>query len=39
MGPWVIVGTHALGGTLVLLDGAPDFPDAGRLWQLVSGTG
>ena len=35
MGPWVIVGTHALGGTLVLLDGAPDFPDAGRLWQLV----
>jgi acetyl-CoA synthetase len=35
MGPWVIAGTHAVGGTLALLDGAPDFPDAGRLWQLV----
>ena len=35
MGPWVVIGTHALGGTVVLLDGAPDFPDAGRLWQLV----
>jgi acetyl-CoA synthetase len=35
MGPWVVLGTHALGGTLVLLDGAPDFPDAGRLWQFV----
>src|SRR5262249_30085546 len=22
-------------GTLVLYDGAPDFPDAGRLWSLV----
>lgn len=35
MGPWVVLGTHALGGTVVLLDGAPDFPDAGRVWQFV----
>jgi acetyl-CoA synthetase len=35
MGPWLLVGTHALGGTVVLFDGAPDFPDAGRLWRLV----
>jgi acetyl-CoA synthetase len=35
MGPWLLIGTHALGGTVVLLDGAPDFPDAGRLWRLV----
>jgi acetyl-CoA synthetase len=35
MGPWECIGTHAAGGTLVLLEGAPDYPDPGRLWQLV----
>jgi acetyl-CoA synthetase len=35
MGPWETVGTHAVGGVLVLFDGAPDFPDAGRIWRLV----
>jgi acetyl-CoA synthetase len=35
MGPWLLIGTHALGATVALLDGAPDFPDPGRLWQLV----
>jgi acetyl-CoA synthetase len=35
MGPWLVIGMHALGGTVALLDGAPDFPDPGRLWQLV----
>jgi acetyl-CoA synthetase len=35
MGPWEIIGTLANGGTLVLYDGAPDFPDPGRLWSLV----
>jgi acetyl-CoA synthetase len=35
MGPWEIVGTLAGGGTLVLYDGAPDYPDAGRLWAFV----
>ena len=35
MGPWEIVGTLANGGTLVLYDGAPDFPDGGRLWAFV----
>ena len=35
MGPWEIVGTLANGGTLVLYDGAPDFPDADRLWAFV----
>jgi acetyl-CoA synthetase len=35
MGPWLIVGSHALGATVVLFDGAPDFPDPGRLWRLV----
>ncbi len=35
MGPWEAIGTHALGGTLVLAEGAPDFPTPDRLWQLV----
>ena len=35
MGPWEIVGTLANGGTLVLYDGAPDFPNPERLWALV----
>ena len=35
MGPWEIVGVLANGGTLVLYDGAPDFPGPDRLWALV----
>jgi acetyl-CoA synthetase len=35
MGPWEIVGTLANGGTLVLYDGAPDYPAPDRLWALV----
>lgn len=36
MGPWEIVGTLALGGTLVLYDGAPDHPGPDRLWEMVA---
>jgi acetyl-CoA synthetase len=35
MGPWAIFGTLINGMTLALFDGAPDFPDAGRLWRFV----
>jgi acetyl-CoA synthetase len=35
MGPLSIIGTHACGGTLLLYEGSPDVPDAGRLWQLA----
>jgi len=35
MGPWEIVGTLANGGTLVLFDGAPDYPAPDRLWAFV----
>jgi acetyl-CoA synthetase len=35
MGPWEIVGGLALGATVVLFDGAPNFPHADRLWELV----
>jgi acetyl-CoA synthetase len=35
MGPWITVATLANGATLVTYDGAPDWPDPGRLWSLV----
>ena len=35
MGPWLVFGTLTIGATMVLYDGAPDHPDAGRLWRLV----
>ena len=34
MGPWTVVGGHALGATIVFAEGAPDFPPD-RLWRLV----
>ena len=34
MGPWMVVGVGALGGTVVYLEGAPDWPHD-RLWQAV----
>ncbi len=36
MGPWVISGALMLGARLVIYEGAPDWPDAGRLWGLVA---
>jgi acetyl-CoA synthetase len=35
MGPWLVFGGLLLGATIFLYDGAPDFPEAGRLWELV----
>jgi acetyl-CoA synthetase len=35
MGPLSTFGTHALGATLLLYEGAPDTPDPGRLWDLA----
>ncbi len=35
MGPWATIGTHALGGTLVVFDGAPDHPGPDRALRLV----
>jgi acetyl-CoA synthetase len=35
MGPWTIIGNHTFGGTIFLYDGAPDYPTADRLWQIV----
>jgi len=35
MGPWSIIGNHNFGGTILLFDGAPDYPDAERLWEII----
>lgn len=35
MGPWLVFGTLTVGATMVLYDGAPDYPDPGRLWRMV----
>ena len=35
MGPWLVFGTLLLGATMVLYDGAPDYPGPERLWALV----
>lgn len=35
MGPWEIAGTLLLGGTFLLYDGAPDYPEPDRLWKMV----
>jgi acetyl-CoA synthetase len=35
MGPWTIVGNHHFGGTVLLYNGAPDFPTVSRLWETI----
>src|SRR5437867_2236984 len=35
MGPWLVAGRLMLGATILLYDGAPDFPDASRVWSIV----
>src|SRR5713226_2961035 len=36
MGPWLIIGSLALGATMVLYGGNPDFPAPDRLWRMVA---
>ena len=35
MGPWEVFGTLLLGATMMLYDGALDYPGPDRLWSLV----
>ncbi len=35
MGPWLVFGTLILGATMMIYDGAPDFPAPDRLWALI----
>jgi acetyl-CoA synthetase len=35
MGPWEIVGAGAVGSTVFLYEGAPNFPEPDRLWAMI----
>jgi len=35
MGPWLVFGSLLVGAAMVFYDGAPDFPDPGRLWRIA----
>jgi acetyl-CoA synthetase len=35
MGPWQVFGVLILGASMFLHDGAPDYPDVDRVWDLV----
>ena len=34
MGPWEMVGSHANGACVFMYEGAPNHPDAGRIWAM-----
>jgi acetyl-CoA synthetase len=36
MGPWEVLGATVLGATIVLYDGAIDYPASDRLWGLIA---
>ncbi|HLF28164.1 MAG TPA: AMP-binding protein [Anaerolineae bacterium] len=35
MGPWLVFGALLIGATMMLYDGAPDYPGPDRVWALV----
>jgi acetyl-CoA synthetase len=35
MGPWTLMGNHALGGTIFMYEGAPDHPEPDRFWSMI----
>ena len=39
MGPWEIIGCFQHGGTIVIFEGAPDYPQADRVWSSVEAHG
>lgn len=35
MGPWTLIGTHTFGGTVFMYEGAPDYPQPDRFWEMI----
>lgn len=35
MGPWTLIGNHHFGGTIFMYEGAPDYPEPDRFWEMV----
>ena len=39
VGPKIVISTTLMGGTMILADGAPDYPEPDRLWRLAADHG
>jgi len=35
MGPWTLIGNHTFGGTVFMYEGAPDYPQPDRFWEMI----
>jgi acetyl-CoA synthetase len=35
MGPWTLIGTHTFGDTVFMYEGAPDYPEPDRFWEMI----
>ena len=35
MGPWTLIGNHVFGGTIFMYEGAPDYPQPDRFWEMI----
>lgn len=35
MGPWAILGVTFWGGTVVVFEGAPNYPEPDRIWKII----
>ncbi|MXR51389.1 AMP-binding protein [Halovenus sp. WSH3] len=35
MGPWTLIGNHVFGGTIFIYEGAPDYPEPDRYWEMI----
>jgi len=35
MGPWMLIGNHTFGGTIFMYEGAPDYPNPDRYWEMI----
>ncbi|QOS14101.1 acyl-CoA synthetase (plasmid) [Haloferax gibbonsii] len=35
MGPWTLIGNHTFGGTIFMYEGAPDYPNPDRFWDMI----
>lgn len=35
MGPWTLIGTHTFGATMFMYEGAPDYPEPDRFWEMI----
>ncbi|WP_459194940.1 AMP-binding protein [Halosimplex sp. J119] len=35
MGPWTLIGNHHFGNTVFVYEGAPDYPEPDRYWEMI----